>query len=114
MIQEQFIKSRQVYKVTFAISEAELPEGLDIATLSVVGDFNDWDKTATPLKRSKKGIYKATIELQPGQDTQFRYLANGEHWFNAWEADNYIPNDFGSDNCLLSASENEDKITAES
>lgn len=47
MIQKQFIKSRQVYKVTFAISEAELPEGLDIATLSVVGDFNDWDKTAT-------------------------------------------------------------------
>ncbi|NIP26631.1 MAG: glycoside hydrolase [Phycisphaerae bacterium] len=101
MIKKQFVKSRGVYKVTFAVPETELPEELEIDSLVVVGDFNDWDKTATPLKQNKEDIYKATIELEPGQDVQFRYLANGEHWFNAWEADEYIANQYGSDNCCI-------------
>jgi hypothetical protein len=103
MIQKRFVRSRQVCKITFAVPEAELPDKLDIDALYIVGDFNEWHETATPMKRNRKGVYRATIELLPGQDTQFRYLANGEHWFNGWDADDYVPNDFGSENCLLIA-----------
>lgn len=114
MIQKKFVKSRQVCKITFAVPETELPEGLDIDALFLVGDFNEWDETATPMKRNREGVYRTTIELAPGQGTQFRYLANGVHWFNAWDADNYLPNGFGSENCLVTASGAEVEISAKS
>lgn len=102
MLTKQIVKSRQVVKVTFEAPEAQLPEGLDVSSIHVVGEFNEWDETAVPLKYHKKGqAYRATVELEPGQTYQFRYLINGDYWCNDWAADEYTPNNLGEDNCVV-------------
>lgn len=101
MLKKKYIKSRQVSKVTFALPKAELPEGIKIESINLVGDFNDWDHTSTPMEPNSKGTFRSTLELEPGHAYQFRYLVNGEHWYNEWHADAYIPGQFGEDNCIV-------------
>lgn len=101
MIKKQYIKSRLVSKVTFAMSKTELPEGIEVESIYLVGEFNDWDLTSTPMVSNKRGVYKAVLELEPDRTYQFRYLVNGEHWCNDWNADAYTPGNFGADNCVV-------------
>lgn len=102
MLKKQVVKSRNVVKVTFAVQKKELPEDLDVKTLHVVGEFNDWDETAHPLAfHKKKKEYRTTLELAPGRAYSFRYVVNGRHWCNDWQADEYTPNAFGEDNSVV-------------
>jgi hypothetical protein len=101
MLKKQYVKSRKVYKVTFSVPKSQYPEGVEIQSLHLVGDFNDWDRSATPMEPTSKGLYRATLELEPGSDYHFRYFLNGEQWLNEWDADGYIKNEFGEDNCVL-------------
>ncbi|MFB0537279.1 MAG: isoamylase early set domain-containing protein [Anaerolineae bacterium] len=100
MLKKQHIKSRKVVKVTFEVPEAELPEA-KVESVHLVGEFNDWDLTATPMTRRKGDIFRVTLELEPGREYQFRYLVNSEHWCNDWHADAYVLGDFGEDNCVV-------------
>ena len=74
MYKKQYIKSRQVSKVTFELPNDEAPEGIDIQNAHLVGEFNNWDPTATPMKYLKKGAFQSILELEPGREYQFRYL----------------------------------------
>lgn len=107
MLKKQFVRSRNVSKVTFEIADEELPEDVEVQSVHLVGDFNDWDPKATPMKRLKRGAYQAALDLQPGEEYQFRYLVNGEHWCNDWNADAYISTGFGSDNSLVKTLESD-------
>ena len=104
MLKKQYVKSRKVFKVTFELTKAELPEGVKVEEIALVGSFNGWDPDAMPMSRAKGGAYRATLEFEPGQKHQFRYLVNGEHWCNDWQADGYVQNDQGGDNCIVTAS----------
>ena len=67
-------------RVTFTLPAAE-PTG----AVSVVGDFNDWDPFAHPLRRRggwAKGIRSASVTVPPGSTLHFRYLAEGGQWFD--------------------------------
>ena len=65
--------------------------------VSVVGDFNDWDTAATPMKRNHSGgDWSATVVLEAGQRYRFRYLLDGKEWTNDWYADDYEVNAYGS------------------
>ncbi|OQY32789.1 MAG: hypothetical protein B6I38_04240 [Anaerolineaceae bacterium 4572_5.1] len=101
MIKKQYIKSRQVYKITFCLTKDELPNEYETKTAHLVGDFNDWDHESIPMTHLKKGDFKINIDLKPGQKYEFRYLLNGEKWFNEWEADEYVLGGFGKDNCVI-------------
>jgi len=94
-ITKQYLKSKPICKITFNISaEAE--------NLAVVGDFNNWDSAATPLKKLKNGSFKGQINLDKDQSYEFKYIANGEHYFNDEQADSYRYNDYaGSENGVL-------------
>ena len=99
-IRKQFLKSKPVCKVTFKISEKE---GNGPTMAHVVGEFNDWSTTATPMKRSKNGTFSATVELEKGRSYQFRYLLGQTHWENDPDADDYLPTPFGdSHNSVVS------------
>ena len=104
MLKKQFVKSRNIYKVTFRLAKHEQP-GYVLSSVNLVGDFNDWSKTDTPMQPLKNGDYKVTVELEAGSDYEFRYLLNDEKWYNEWEADEYILGDFGKDNCVIELSE---------
>jgi 1,4-alpha-glucan branching enzyme len=69
--------------------------------LVLVGDFNGWDETATPMKKSKDGTFTVTVEMETGYEQQFRYLADGHIWLNDEAADKYVYSSFGSENSVV-------------
>jgi 1,4-alpha-glucan branching enzyme len=91
-IRKQFLKGKSVCKVTFKIPEKK-GDGTTMA--HVVGEFNDWSTTATPMKRLKNGAFSTTVELEKGRSYQFRYLLGQTHWENDPDADDYLPTPFG-------------------
>ncbi|MDV7102934.1 isoamylase early set domain-containing protein [Vibrio sp. TH_r3] len=98
MLKKRFFKTKDEVEVTF-----EWPQG-DVTTVGIAGDFNDWQ--ATPLKLNKKNkVYSLKLRLPKGQTFQFRYLIDGETWENDHAADDYVSNEFGSDNSLISTIE---------
>ena len=101
MLKKQYVKSRQIYKVTFQLAKNEQPEDYEIKTAHLVGDFNNWDRESIPMTRLKKGDFKASVDLEPGQKYEFRYLLNSTKWYNEWNADEYILGEFGKDNCVV-------------
>jgi 1,4-alpha-glucan branching enzyme len=97
MLKKQFLKSKPICKVTFT-----LPEAVKAETAYLVGDFNNWDEKATPLKKAKKdGQLSVTVELDKDKEYQFRYLVNNTEWHNDWHADKYVPNPFSGDNSVV-------------
>lgn len=98
-LKKQLLKSKPVCKVTFKLSK-EAADGGQSACL--VGDFNDWDKSATPMKALKTGGFSVTVDLETGRDYQFRYLVDGARWENDDEADRYEFSPFaGSENSVV-------------
>ena len=93
MLEKKFVKSKKTCKVTF-----QLPTEIEAKKAVIVGDFNDWE--GTPLKKVK-GIWKTTIDLDQGQEYQFRYLVNDGEWYNDWDADKYVPNNIDGDNSVV-------------
>lgn len=64
-------------RVTFALP-ADRPGG----AVSVVGDFNNWDPCAHPLRKRANGTRSAAVTVQAGSTLRFRYLAEGGVWFD--------------------------------
>jgi 1,4-alpha-glucan branching enzyme len=89
------IKSKTVANITF-----ELPINIKATEAFVVGEFNNWDITANPLRKTK-GVWKTTLKLDTGKEYQFRYLVNGSEWYNDDAADDYLSNNLGSTNSVV-------------
>jgi 1,4-alpha-glucan branching enzyme len=87
---------QNVVQVTFS-----LPAQVQGEKVYLVGDFNNWDETATLMKREKDGSFVLTLELETGREYQFRYLVNNEEWHNDWHADKYVPNPYSGDNSVI-------------
>ncbi len=64
-------------RVTFTLPAQE-PAG----HVSVVGDFNDWDPHAHPLRNRGKGSRSTAVTVPAGSTLHFRYLAEGGVWFD--------------------------------
>ncbi len=64
-------------RVTFALP-ADEPAG----AVSVVGNFNDWDPFAHPLRRRANQTRSAAVTVRSGSTLRFRYLAEGGIWFD--------------------------------
>jgi len=105
MLKKKYLKSRDVSKVTFELSSKEIPADVEVNSVNLLGDFNGWNPDVTPMKYLKRGAYQATLELEPNRKFQFRYLINGEHWWNDWEADGYTPGKFGDHNSVVSTAQ---------
>lgn len=101
MLKKVYVKSRKVCKVSFVIPKKELPKDVEVKKIHLVGDFNNWKQTATPMKKNSMGEWRATIDLKPDQKYEFRYLINGKKWYNDWAADDYKPNNQDGDNCVV-------------
>ncbi len=89
------IKNSNKWTVTFVVA----PE-VDAQSVSVLGDFNEWDADAGAMQQRKDGFWAKAIRLDPGA-YRYRFLADGERWFNDPDADDYEPSGFGEDNSLL-------------
>ncbi len=98
MIQKRFVEKEGllVARVTFSV-----PDSGWTNTLHLVGDFNDWNRTTHPFDHRQDGTWSLTLDLPCGRAFQFRYLCDGERWTNDNQADAYVFNQYGSDNCVL-------------
>lgn len=97
------IHKRPSSRTGYVLVTFELPSDLWIESASVVGDFNNWNPLAHPLKQHNSGdaAWSVTLELPVGREYQFRYLTNSGDWLNEWHADKYVPNEHGSDNSVV-------------
>ena len=79
-------------KVQFEFPASEAQE------VYLAGDFNNWDASANPMKKDKKGIWKISLSLKPGR-YEYRFLVDG-NWVNDPACCDCVPNEFGSQNCV--------------
>lgn len=96
MIRKETVKKSGHTKVTFVLP-ADHPQ----AASAVVGDFNDWDADANPLRKRTNGTYSTSVTVEPGGRYAFRYLFDGSQYFNAGDADTYEVGVFGAENGVV-------------
>lgn len=99
-IKKKYIASRNICEVTFRLpSEASLKA----KKVTVVGDFNNWEKDATPLEKQENGDFTATLQLDAGKEYHFRYLIDGQQWENDWYADKYVKSPYDVEDSVVCA-----------
>ena len=89
---ENIFELKQKARVTFKCIAP------DASQVYLVGSFNDWNPTATPLKKTLKGHWSITLTLPQGR-YEYRYLVD-----NQWFTDPNTPhvfNQFGTENSVL-------------
>ncbi len=86
---------RKIYrrKVTFSLREPNARE------VSLVGDFNNWDAGANPMKLDKDGSWKVSLIFPPGM-YEFKFLVDGK-WRERSKEEQTVPNCFGTLNNVL-------------
>jgi|GEM_PF-150535 len=97
-IMKEYKKSRNVCKVTF-ILPAEA--ALKAQQVAIVGDFNNWNKSATYLSNTGNGDFSVTLELESGKEYRFRYLIDNHRWENDWFADKYLAGSYGVEDSVV-------------
>ncbi len=97
MLKKTYPKTKKgVCQVTFTV-----PKQASDQTAYLVGEFNNWDQHATPMKRAAAGKLSVTLNLPAGRDYRFRYLLNETQWENEAQADRHEPNGFGSEDSVI-------------
>jgi len=97
-IEKKFLKTRPVCKVTFTLPGEAAP---DAETVCVMGEFNNWSRDATPMKRRKNSNFSLSLDLEKGRSYRFRYLIDGWKFENAWAADRYESNPYGGEDSVV-------------
>ena len=97
-IKKQYLKSNDSCKVTFRLPK-DVVQGAQ--TVTIVGDFNNWDTKKTPMKKLKNGEFKLEMNLPRNKEYRFKYLVDSKQWENDWHADKYVPNSYGNDDSVV-------------
>ncbi len=69
-------------------------------TISLVDDFNDWDRALHPLRRDREGKWRLPVDLLLGRAYQFRSLRDGA-WMGDNQADAPMHHASNSDNFVV-------------
>jgi 1,4-alpha-glucan branching enzyme len=67
----------------------------------LVGDFNEWSQTDTPLQVGTDGSLSVVVWLAAGHSYRYRYYLGDDRWENDWAADRYVENDFGGADSVI-------------
>ncbi|NJN67058.1 MAG: glycoside hydrolase [Chloroflexaceae bacterium] len=94
MMSKSYDHQTGTVRVTFSF-----PSAIWANQVALVGDFNQWDPAATPL-RLHGPAWSTTLELEAGRSFRYRYLVDGR-WYNDWNADGYVPNEKGGDDSVV-------------
>lgn len=82
--------SSRLVSVQFVLDAREVP---DARSISVVGDFNDWDVAATPLTLTR-GAWSVSLSTTQGRHV-YAFVINGERWIADPRAPKAADADFG-------------------
>ena len=94
MITKKILKTKPVAKVTFDIKT-------DAKKVFLVGEFNGWNEESIPMKKSKEGTFRASVDLETGKEYQFKYKTADGIWLNDDAADKYVGNEFAELNSVV-------------
>lgn len=94
MLTKKFFKTKEEAEVTFEFNRS------DVTSVSLVADFNNWQAVEMKFNKKTKS-FKTKVRLPKGGIFHFRYLLNNNEWENDSKADQYLPNEFGSDNSVV-------------
>lgn len=78
----------------------ELPASVWADRIFLIGDFNQWCATATPMHQDREGVWRATVDLPWGSQCAFRYRIDGQ-WKTDYHADGFTTNAYGTDNSVI-------------
>lgn len=75
------------------------------AQVALVGDFNDWNPAATPLRATRRnGVWSVTVPIAPGRH-EYAFVVDGERWIPDPHAPRAAAADFGSANSVVTVAE---------
>ncbi len=94
MLTKKYFKTKPEAEVTFEFSRD------DVNSVQLLGEFNDWQPVEMKLNK-KTNAFKAKMRLPVGETFHFRYLLDGKEWENDYQADQYLPNVFGTENSVV-------------
>lgn len=80
-------------RITFTF---EAPEAQSVI---ITGTFCNWQTNQYPLKKARNGLWKRNLFLTPGR-YEYRLMIDGE-WGDDPSCIERIPNQFGTENCVL-------------
>jgi hypothetical protein len=66
----------------------------------LVGDFNDWNPAATPLRRASDGVWSVTVPLRPGR-YRYTFIVDGTRWHRDPAAPRALEDDFGAPTSVI-------------
>ena len=74
------------------------------STVSLVGDFNDWDPARSPMQTAQ-GVWATTVPLAPGR-YRYAFLVNGVEWRADPGAPRTRDDEFGSPSSVITVGGN--------
>jgi 1,4-alpha-glucan branching enzyme len=94
MLKKRFFKTKEECEVAFEV------DATDAVQIELICEANGWQPIE--MKKTKGGAFRTRVRLPKEREFQFRYLVDGKAWLNDDDADSYLVNEFGIENCVLS------------
>lgn len=70
-------------------------------SVTLVGDFNDWNRAATPMEPAAgDGVWAVTVPLEAGR-YRYAFLIDGTRWLTDPSAPRSLDDDFGPPNSVV-------------
>jgi hypothetical protein len=86
-----------VHVVRFVLSDAQA------SSISLVGSFNQWEKSATPLRQVSPGVWSVQVSLAAGRH-EYAFVvrdANGERWIADPASVSLSRDEFGAESSVI-------------
>lgn len=68
-------------------------------SVSVVGDFNDWNKDTTVMK-NENGVWKCNVSLKPGRH-EYKFVINQTDWISDPKAKETVADKYGGTSSVI-------------
>jgi len=97
MLKKRFLTIKDECEVSFELTAAEAQQ------VDLVCESNGWQPIEMKKTgKGKKTTFRAKVRLPQERQFEFRYLVDRHQWINDDSADAYAPNNFGTENGVLS------------
>ena len=74
------------------------------SAVAVVGDFNDWDPSATPLRPASDSLWSVVVPLRPGR-YRYTFVVDGTQWRRDPSAPRALEDDFGTPTSVITVAQ---------
>jgi 1,4-alpha-glucan branching enzyme len=74
------------------------------STVALVGDFNDWNPRATPLRPTSDSVWSVVVPLRPGR-YRYTFVVDGTRWSRDPSAPRALEDDFGTPTSVITVAQ---------